>query len=102
MEDLTGGVATVIATNSILDKERLWRELLSCGIIGGEFLFTLSSGPGFKHRNGIVLSHTYSILEAIELKKEHGGMTRLVKIRLVLFGWLLGILLSLTYSFSSE
>ncbi|RYC79957.1 hypothetical protein BFJ63_vAg17155, partial [Fusarium oxysporum f. sp. narcissi] len=28
-----------------------------------------------------VLSHTYSILEAIELKKEHGGMTRLVKIR---------------------
>uniref|UniRef100_A0A0D2YDT5 Calpain catalytic domain-containing protein n=1 Tax=Fusarium oxysporum (strain Fo5176) TaxID=660025 RepID=A0A0D2YDT5_FUSOF len=81
MEDLTGGVATVIATNSILDKERLWRELLSCGIVGGEFLFTLSSGPGFKHRNGIVLSHTYSILEAIELKKEHGGMIRLVKIR---------------------
>ncbi|EXL65327.1 hypothetical protein FOPG_18437 [Fusarium oxysporum f. sp. conglutinans race 2 54008] len=81
MEDLTGGVATLIATNSILDKERLWRELLSCGIIGGEFLFTLSSGAGFKHRNGIVLSHTYSILEAIELKKEHGGMTRLVKIR---------------------
>ncbi|RKK11185.1 hypothetical protein BFJ66_g18332, partial [Fusarium oxysporum f. sp. cepae] len=80
MEDLTGGVATLIATNSILDKERLWRELLSCGIIGGEFLFTLSSGPCFKHRNGIVLSHTYSILEAIELKKEHGGMTRLVKI----------------------
>ncbi|RKK85890.1 hypothetical protein BFJ71_g14048 [Fusarium oxysporum] len=81
MEDLTGGVATVIATNSILDKERLWRELLSCGTIGGEFLFTLSSGPGFEHRNGIVLSHTYSILEAIELKKEHDGMTRLVKIR---------------------
>ncbi|KAH7201169.1 hypothetical protein DER44DRAFT_727641 [Fusarium oxysporum] len=81
MEDLTGGIATLIATNSILDKERLWRELLSCGTIDGEFLFTLSSGPGFQHRNGIVLSHTYSILEAIELKKEHGGMTRLVKIR---------------------
>ena len=27
MEDLTGGVTTMIKTNRILSKERLWKEL---------------------------------------------------------------------------
>ncbi|KPA38733.1 hypothetical protein FLAG1_08429 [Fusarium langsethiae] len=81
IEDLTGGVTTVVASNSILYKERLWSELLSSGVDGGNFVFALSSGPGETHRNGIVLSHAYSVLEAVEMRKEHGGVSRMLKIR---------------------
>lgn len=84
IEDLTGGVTTVVASNSILYKQRLWSELLSSGVDGRDFVFALSSGPGETHRNGIVLSHAYSVLEAVEMRKEHGGVSRMLKIRSVL------------------
>ena len=84
MEDLTGGITTIIASSSILHKERLWRELLSSGTQSGEFVFGLSSGAGEEHNNGLILSHAYSILEAVEMKNEHDGVTHLIKIRFVL------------------
>jgi hypothetical protein len=83
-EDLTGGITTVIASNSILYKERFWGELLSSSVGDGQFVFAVSSGPGDKHKNGIIQSYAYSVLEAVEMEKQHGGIVCLVKIRFVL------------------
>ena len=83
VEDLTGGVTTVVAGNRVLRKERLWREMLASGGEDGEFVFGLSAtGPGEDIRkNGLVLRHAYSILKATEVENEEGIKLRLVKIR---------------------
>ncbi|KAF4448636.1 hypothetical protein F53441_7985 [Fusarium austroafricanum] len=82
VEDLTGGVTTVVAGNRVLRKERLWREMLGSDGEDGEFVFGLSAGgPGEEHNNGIVLRHAYSILRVAEVEDEEGNRVRLVKIR---------------------
>ncbi|KAL6920406.1 hypothetical protein ACHAPO_000734 [Fusarium lateritium] len=82
VEDLTGGVATVVAGNRVLRKERLWREMLGSDGEDGEFVFGLSAGgPGDEHKNGIVLQHAYSVLRVAEVQNEDGAKFRLVKIR---------------------
>ncbi|RFN52630.1 hypothetical protein FIE12Z_3105 [Fusarium flagelliforme] len=82
VEDLTGGVATVVAGNRVLRKERLWREMLGSDDEAGEFVFGLSAGgPGDEHKNGIVLQHAYSVLKVAEVENEDGVKVRLVKIR---------------------
>ncbi|KAF7542310.1 hypothetical protein G7Z17_g11688 [Cylindrodendrum hubeiense] len=83
VEDLTGGVTTVVAGNRVLRKERLWREMVGSGGEDGEFVFGLSAaGPGIdSRRNGLVLRHAYSIHKATEVENEEGIKFRLVKIR---------------------
>lgn len=82
VEDLTGGVATVVAGNSVLRKERLWREMLGSDGEDGEFVFGLSaSGPGDEHKNGITLQHAYSVLKVADVENDEGVKLRLVKIR---------------------
>ncbi|KAM0264054.1 hypothetical protein ACHAPA_008426 [Fusarium lateritium] len=82
VEDLTGGVNTVVAGNRVLRKERLWREMLGSDGEDGEFVFGLSAGgPGDEHNNGIVLRHAYSILRVAEVEDEDANKIRLVKIR---------------------
>ncbi|KAG5661067.1 hypothetical protein KAF25_002710 [Fusarium avenaceum] len=82
VEDLTGGVNTVVAGNRVLRKERLWREMLGSDDEDGEFVFGLSpGGPGDEHNNGIVLRHAYSILRVAEVEDEDANKIRLVKIR---------------------
>lgn len=85
VEDLTGGVTTVVAGNRVLRKERLWREMVGSGGEDGEFVFGLSaSGTGIgSRRNGLVLHHAYSILKAAEVENEEGVKFRLVKVRYV-------------------
>ncbi|EXK80361.1 hypothetical protein FOQG_15143 [Fusarium oxysporum f. sp. raphani 54005] len=80
VEDLTGGVTTVIRGDMLLYKERLWCELLAVG--EGNFLFSLSTGSqGDSYRNGLALRHNYTVLEAIQVKDEFGDIVSLVKIR---------------------
>lgn len=80
-EDMTGGVATTIATKSVLSKDKLWEEL-SFG--DGDFVFSLSSGkarPPSIHTSGVSKEHAYSILHATEEADEDGNKLRFVKIR---------------------
>lgn len=82
VEDLTGGVNTVVMTNRILSKERLWKELLE---VNKQFLFAASSpgsyGDDSDARKGLALSHAYSILKVAEEEDEDGHKHRLVQIR---------------------
>lgn len=83
LEDLTGGVTTIVAGNKVLRKDRLWRELVSSGGEDGEFVFGLSASNhgGDQRKNGLALGHAYSILQAREVENEDGKKFRLVKIR---------------------
>lgn len=82
VEDMTGGVGTIILTNKILDEECLWKEMLN---ENKEFLFAVSS----KRQQyvldvlkpGLVPEHAYSILRAREEKDKDGETVRLVQIR---------------------
>jgi hypothetical protein len=80
VEDLTGGVTTTIATNRVLNKNRLWDELSGSK---GSFVFAASAmGTGWDStRNGLALGHAYSILRAVEEADEKGEKVRLVLIR---------------------
>lgn len=50
----------------------------------GEFVFGLSaSGFGVSYKNGLAMSHAYSLLKATEIEDEKGDKVRLVKIRYV-------------------
>ncbi|KAF2458508.1 hypothetical protein BDY21DRAFT_370743 [Lineolata rhizophorae] len=79
IEDLTGGVATSIVSENVLDKDKLWEELKQ---VNKNFLF----GAGSRHQTssdddpldeqGFVRSHAYTVIEAREVK-EH----RLLKLR---------------------
>jgi hypothetical protein len=81
VEDMTGGVATVLFTNRILSKDKLWQELLN---VNKEFIFAASS-PGWCWdriaRQGVALDHAYSILKAVEVAGEDGKKVRLVLVR---------------------
>jgi hypothetical protein len=81
VEDMTGGVTTTIATNRVLRKDRLWRELSSSD---GQFVFGLSACQVGRADadSGVALDHAYTILKAVEVETEDGrGLVRLVKIR---------------------
>jgi hypothetical protein len=80
VEDMTGGVTTTIATNRVLKKDKLWKEL---AFSDGEFVFALSAiGTGWDwQKGGLALGHAYSILQAREEVDEEGNKVRLVQIR---------------------
>jgi hypothetical protein len=80
VEDMTGGVASTIASNRILNKNKLWKELVNSD---GDFVFALVAfGSGWDwHKSGIPLGHAYSILEAREELDENDNKVRLVQIR---------------------
>lgn len=82
VEDMTGGVTTPIATNKVLRKDRLWKELSRSD---GQFVFGLSAQSRFKRieaDSGVALGHAYSILRAVEVDTEDGkSSVRLVQIR---------------------
>ncbi|EHK19859.1 uncharacterized protein TRIVIDRAFT_123651, partial [Trichoderma virens Gv29-8] len=83
IEDLTGGVTTVIPGNGVLDKDRLWSEIMASALPNSTFVFGLSvsaNGANF-HRNGLITNHTYSVLTATEVTNEVGYTSRLLKIR---------------------
>jgi len=78
---MTGGVTSTIASNRVLSKEKLWKELVNSD---GEFVFALSAmGTGWdRKKSGLALGHAYSILSSREEVDEDGNKVRLVQIRL--------------------
>ncbi|KAI0128818.1 calpain family cysteine protease [Xylariales sp. AK1849] len=80
VEDMTGGVTTTVASNRVLSKDKLWKELVNGG---GEFVFALAAmGTGWDwQRSGLALGHAYSILQSREEVDEDGNKVRLVQIR---------------------
>ncbi|RBQ95330.1 hypothetical protein VDGD_07732 [Verticillium dahliae] len=80
VEDMTGGVTTTIMSNRVLRRDKLWRELASTD---GGFVFSLAAmgSSCYSERNGIAMSHAYSILQSREESDEEGRRVRLVKIR---------------------
>lgn len=82
VEDMTGGVTTTIATNRVLNKDRLWNELVDSD---NNFVFATSAlGTGLNlSRGGLPLGHAYSILRATEEADEEGNKVRLVLIRYI-------------------
>ncbi|CRK22634.1 hypothetical protein BN1708_003573, partial [Verticillium longisporum] len=80
VEDMTGGVTTTVMSNRVLRRDKLWRELASTD---GGFVFSLAAmgSSCYSERNGIAMSHAYSILQSREESDEEGRRVRLVKIR---------------------
>ena len=86
IEDLTGGVTTELFATDILDKEKFWHDEIKK--VNEKFLFSCATGSFDKWQNpfnryserddraGIVGSHAYSVMDAVE-KKGH----RLLKLR---------------------
>ncbi|KAJ5089923.1 Alpha/beta hydrolase fold-3 [Penicillium argentinense] len=77
IEDLTGGVTSEVLSNNILDKDRFWNEELMK--VNKEFLFGCGTGlfsnwldPKYngppRDRKGISENHSYSIMEAREIR----------------------------------
>lgn len=70
VEDLTGGIATYIASEDVLDKDKLWSELLQ---VNDKFLFGCGSRTGRDYDpaddEGFVRGHAYTVLEAKEIDK---------------------------------
>ena len=81
VEDMTGGVTSTIATNKVLRKDRLWKELISSD---GQFVFALNAcrSGRVEADSGVTLGHAYTILRAVEVDTEdRKSSVRLVKIR---------------------
>ncbi|KAH0553461.1 hypothetical protein GP486_006468 [Trichoglossum hirsutum] len=79
VEDMTGGVTTNLLTNKVLDKDKLWQELLGAN---KEFVFAaLSPSSNAEGMRGLTPGHSYSILKATEESDEDGNKFRLVLIR---------------------
>ncbi|PLB51215.1 cysteine proteinase [Aspergillus steynii IBT 23096] len=80
VEDMTGGVTTTIATNRILKKSMLWKELVDPE---GGFVFAASALAAGRDsaRGGLAMGHAYSIIRATEQQDEDGNPVRLVLIR---------------------
>jgi len=85
VEDLTGGVNTVLKTNRVLRKEKLWKELVASREPRSEFVFALGKGGGddSEARNGLTTGHAYSVIDAREEQGQDGKSVRLVQIRCV-------------------
>jgi len=77
IEDLTGGVTSEVLSSNILDKDRFWTEDLMK--VNEEFLFGCGTGifsnwldPSYqgpaRERKGISENHSYSIMEAREIR----------------------------------
>ncbi|GLI76196.1 hypothetical protein PoHVEF18_004467 [Penicillium ochrochloron] len=75
IEDLTGGVTSEVLSSNILDKNRFWAEELMK--VNEEFLFGCGTGlfsnwldtrSPPRDRKGISENHSYSIMEAREVK----------------------------------
>jgi hypothetical protein len=70
VEDLTGGIATYISSEDVLDKDKLWEELLQ---VNDKFLFGCGSRQGRDYDpaddEGFVRGHAYTVLEAKEIEK---------------------------------
>jgi hypothetical protein len=84
VEDMTGGVTTTLMTNKILSKQKLWKELMN---ENKEFVFAASSpwlGKDTEARQGLALSHAYSVLRAVEEVGEDDKKVQLVLIRSVI------------------
>ncbi|KAF1989635.1 cysteine proteinase, partial [Aulographum hederae CBS 113979] len=77
IEDLTGGVSTYLKNEDILDRDRLWSELMC---VNKDFLFGCGSRRGRdsdpQDDEGFVRGHAYTILEAREI-----GDLKLLKVR---------------------
>jgi hypothetical protein len=77
IEDLTGGVTSEVLSSNILDKDRFWTEelmkvneefLFGCGTgLFSNWLDPMYNGPP-RDRKGISENHSYSIMEAREIK----------------------------------
>ncbi|KAK7908535.1 hypothetical protein PG985_015838 [Apiospora marii] len=80
VEDMTGGVSTTVASNRVLSKEKLWKELENPN---KEFVFALAAmGTGWDwQKSGLALGHAYSILQCRKESDEDGNTFRLVQIR---------------------
>ncbi|KKY23215.1 putative calpain family cysteine protease [Diplodia seriata] len=82
VEDMTGGVTTSVDTNKVLNKDRLWQELLNPN---GDFIFGTgtpgSAGGDSDARSGLAYQHAYSVLKAVEEEDEDGKKVKLVRIR---------------------
>ncbi|KZV99802.1 cysteine proteinase, partial [Exidia glandulosa HHB12029] len=83
VEDLTGGVSTVIHTSDVLDQERFWTDELMRANDGdrlfGCYILRLPTGGAATPSttiNGLMTSHAYSIIKCVE----HAGR-RFVRIR---------------------
>ncbi|KAK7952553.1 uncharacterized protein PG986_008281 [Apiospora aurea] len=80
VEDMTGGVTTSVASNRVLSKDKLWKELVNTD---SEFVFALAAmGTGWDwQKSGLALGHAYSILQCRQESDEDGNTVRLVQIR---------------------
>ncbi|KAK7965280.1 hypothetical protein PG988_010284 [Apiospora saccharicola] len=80
VEDMTGGVSTTVASNRVLSKEKLWKELKNPN---KEFVFALAAmGTGWDWQKiGLALGHAYSILQCRKESDEDGNTFRLLQIR---------------------
>lgn len=85
IEDFTGGVASQLVIGDILDKDKLWHNdichvkkdvLLSCATGFRDNWQDIDKGDSSADRSGIVSTHTYAILEAVEKDGQ-----KLVKLR---------------------
>lgn len=71
IEDLTGGVNSSVWAEDVLDKDRLWSELLQ---VNKDFLFGCGSRQALyadqtaEESGGVVSSHAYTVLGAREIK----------------------------------
>ncbi|KAF8877904.1 cysteine proteinase [Infundibulicybe gibba] len=72
IEDLTGGVSSFIPSKDIMDVDKFWKEELLLAnhdrLFGCAFdaLDNTRSGNGFITVNGLIGSHAYSVLRAVE------------------------------------
>lgn len=70
IEDLTGGVSSSFRSEDVLDKDKLWLELLQ---VNNDFLFGLGSRQALYddqedyETGGVVTSHAYTVLSAREI-----------------------------------
>jgi hypothetical protein len=80
VEDMTGGVSTTIASNRVLRKDKLWKELVNAD---GEFVFSMVAfQTGYDgNKAGLAMNHAYSILKATEEVDEDGKKVRLIQVR---------------------
>src|SRR6201994_4960606 len=68
IEDLTGGVASYIRSENVLDKDKLWEELKQ---VNDKFLFGCGTRKGRDNDSaddeGFVRGHAYTVLDAREI-----------------------------------